>query len=392
MRLFIFFTILSGCYSFLLHKPTAKYGSISMHTTPKRAVGMFHSSIIVQNRLGSTSLSLQKDPTTAITTTETEIGQREKREKSFELNYEPQSSSSSSSGLDLIGEDAGTFSLSEQKLESWLTFLVAVGGVMGTVFYTWIYSDGLQWGTQFKDIIENAAGGDTTLAVTYMLGFFAVAHSGLASLRPYAEPIVGPRPWRYVFALTSLPLAFSCIVYFINHRYDGIQLWDFRLVPGMHDFVWVSSLVSFFFLYPSTFNLLEVAAVEKPQLHLWETGIIRITRHPQMVGQFIWCGVHLAYMGTTFTAATSAMLCAHHLFAIWNGDRRLRDRWGDKAEMVKERTSVIPFAAIIDGRQKLPENFISEFARLPYLAILIGSCVAYLAHPYMQAGATLMHW
>ena len=26
----------------------------------------------------------------------------------------------------------------------------------------------------------------------------------------------------------------------------------------------------------------QVAAVDEPQLHLWETGIMRITRHPQV--------------------------------------------------------------------------------------------------------------
>jgi len=71
-------------------------------------------------------------------------------------------------------------------------------------------------------------------------------------------------------------------VYFINHRYDGVQLWQLQSVPGVHELVWLSNFVSFFFLYPSTFNLLEVAAVDKPKLHLWETGIMRITRHPQV--------------------------------------------------------------------------------------------------------------
>jgi hypothetical protein len=50
----------------------------------------------------------------------------------------------------------------------------------------------------------------------------------------------------------------------------------------MHSAVWALSFISFFFLYPSTFNILEVAAVDKPKLHLWETGIMRITRHPQV--------------------------------------------------------------------------------------------------------------
>jgi zeta-carotene isomerase len=42
----------------------------------------------------------------------------------------------------------------------------------------------------------------------------------------------GWQAWRVVFALVSLPLALSAIVFFINHRYDGLQLWDIRGVPG----------------------------------------------------------------------------------------------------------------------------------------------------------------
>ena len=48
---------------------------------------------------------------------------------------------------------------------------------------------------------------------------------------------------------------------------------------GVHEFVWIISFISFLFLYPSTFNLLEIAAVEKPKLHMWATGIMRITRY-----------------------------------------------------------------------------------------------------------------
>jgi len=101
-------------------------------------------------------------------------------------------------------------------------------------------------------------------------------------MRPWGEQLIGERAYRVLFASISLPLAVVAVFYFINHRYDGTPLWNVRGVPGVHEAVWVSSLVSFFFLYPSTFNLLEVAAVDKPKLHLWETGIMRITRHPQV--------------------------------------------------------------------------------------------------------------
>ena len=37
--------------------------------------------------------------------------------------------------------------------------------------------------------------------------------------------------------------------------------------------------------------------------------------------------------------AATAGLMAHHLFGVWNGDRRLRDRHGEAFEAVKARTS-----------------------------------------------------
>jgi zeta-carotene isomerase len=86
------------------------------------------------------------------------------------------------------------------------------------------------------------------------------------------------------------------------------------------------------------------------------------------------------------------MLCLHHLFAVWNGDRRLKDKWGEKADIVRSRTSVVPFAAIIDGRQQLPPDYYKELLRPPYLVVLVGCLIAYYAHPFMQAGSTLTHW
>jgi uncharacterized membrane protein len=41
-------------------------------------------------------------------------------------------------------------------------------------------------------------------------------------------------------------------------RYDGAQLWHLQGLPGMHTMVWLTNMLSFLFLCPSTFNLLEV--------------------------------------------------------------------------------------------------------------------------------------
>ena len=75
----------------------------------------------------------------------------------------------------------------------------------------------------------------------------------------------------------------------------------------------------------------QVAAIDKPELHLWETGVMRITRHPQAFGQALWCAAHLLWIGSSFMLTTSAALMAHHLFSCWHGDFRLRRKYGEVA-------------------------------------------------------------
>lgn len=218
---------------------------------------------------------------------------------------------------------------------------------------------------------------------------FAIAHSGLAALRPVGEQRIGARLYRVLFALVSIPLATVLIIYFFNHRYDGLQLWDVRGIQGVQPIVWVLSAISFLFLYPATFNLLEIAALQKPQVHLYETGIIRITRHPQMVGQLIWCIAHTLWLGTSFTLLTSVGLMLHHLFAVWHGDRRLLARYGEAFTALKARTSVVPFAAIVQGRQPLQ---LDEFLRPAYVGVCLFILGLWWAHPTLIDLTSRVNW
>lgn len=222
-----------------------------------------------------------------------------------------------------------------------------------------------------------------------LLFCFALAHSGLAALRLTVEKYLGPRLYRILFALVSLSLAVVTIAYFIHHRYDGVQLWQLQGIPGMTAIVWALSALSFLFLYPATFNLLEIAAIQKPQVHLYETGIIRITRHPQMVGQVIWCIAHTLWIGTSLTLVTSLGLIAYHLFGVWHGDRRLLLRYGPAFEQVKAKTSVIPFLAILQGRQTL---HLEEFLRPAYLGVGLFVLLFWWAHPLMVSATMNITW
>jgi len=170
------------------------------------------------------------------------------------------------------------------------------------------------------------------------------------------------------FVFLSLPSAIILISYFLAHRYDGIRLWNFQGNHFVFLIVWFLTAISFLFLYPATYNLLEIPSVLKPKVRIYGTGIMRITRHPQAFGQIIWCFAHTLWIGTSFTLITSIGLILHHLFAIWHGDKRLSNRFGEEFEKFKKNTSIIPFMAILEGRQ---EFRIKEFFRLSQLGILI---------------------
>ena len=221
----------------------------------------------------------------------------------------------------------------------------------------------------------------TSLIIFLLIIVFAVIHSGGAALRSKAESIMGARLWRLCFVSLSLPSAIILISYFLSHRYDGIRLWNFQGNSFVFLLVWFLTAISFLFLYPATYNLLEIPSVLKPQVRIYGSGIMRITRHPQAFGQIIWCFAHTLWIGTSFTLVTSLGLILHHIFAIWHGDKRLETKFGGEFYQFKESTSIIPFMAIIEGRQTFK---IKEFFKLSQLGILIAIVVLWWSHQYIN--------
>ena len=227
----------------------------------------------------------------------------------------------------------------------------------------------------------------SSIVMLILLVLFAVIHSGGAALRQRAEARIGARAWRLLFASASIPSAVVLIGWFLAHRYDGIRLWNLQGVPGMVPLVWIGTAVSFLFLYPATYNLLEIPAVLKPQVRLYATGIIRISRHPQAIGQILWCITHALWIGSSFMLVTCFGLVAHHLFAVWHGDRRLQERFGAAFDDLIANTSVLPFRAVIDGRQQLDWR---EFLRPAQLGILIAVGVFWWAHRFIPTAAAMV--
>lgn len=86
------------------------------------------------------------------------------------------------------------------------------------------------------------------------------------------------------------------------------------------------------------------------------------------------------WLGSSFALTASLCLVAHHFFGAWNGDRRLRDRYGEEWSRMEERTSLLPFAAVVRGEQQLK---LTEFLRPAYLGVIAFILATYAAHPHV---------
>ena len=124
----------------------------------------------------------------------------------------------------LLGEDAGTFDFSNEKMgelgeRNWLTFFAAVGAILSAVALVWVvpstgYSD--DFVAALEELAMSISPQWKSHLVTLFFGvLFPIVHSGLASLRPLGEKVVGTRAWRVIFAFPSLCLSYSWIAYYI---------------------------------------------------------------------------------------------------------------------------------------------------------------------------------
>jgi uncharacterized membrane protein len=103
-------------------------------------------------------------------------------------------------------------------------------------------------------------------------------------------------------------------------------------------------------------------------------GVLRITRHPFLIGVGLWSANHLIGSGTlasTILFGTFLTLSSLGTHAI---DRKVRRKRPDDWKTISAQTSIIPFAAIIAGRNKFvaSEYFDWRFsAAFVYLGVIL---------------------
>ncbi len=82
-------------------------------------------------------------------------------------------------------------------------------------------------------------------------------------------------------------------------------------------------------------------------------GIVRVTRHPFLVGMALWAGVHLVGNGDVASLVFFASLLVVAAAGTVSIDAKRRRALGGAAwDAFASRTSIVPFAAILSGRTR----------------------------------------
>lgn len=79
-------------------------------------------------------------------------------------------------------------------------------------------------------------------------------------------------------------------------------------------------------------------------------GIVRITRHPFLVGVGLWSAVHLVGNGDVASAVLFGTLALVSVAGTLSIDAKRRRLFGDRWTPFAAQTSILPFAALIQGR------------------------------------------
>jgi uncharacterized membrane protein len=199
-------------------------------------------------------------------------------------------------------------------------------------------------------------------------------HIGLSgtSLRVPIAARLGERAFRALFSVVSVAaLAFLIVAFVAAPR---AQLW---VAPGWLRDVLALVMLAAFLLFAGAVTVRNPTMIgpgdpspEAPR------GTIRVTRHPMLWSFVLWACVHLIGVGTVAGVLFFGALLVTPAWGMPSIDGKLAARNQALWAMLAPRTSILPFGAILRGRNRFISSEINWFGQL--VAILVWA--ALLAH------------
>lgn len=213
-------------------------------------------------------------------------------------------------------------------------------------------------------------------------GAFAGSHLVLSSL-PVRRPLIarlGEAGFRGLYSLVGLVTIFFFVGSWWENRHGGPLLWLLRDVPAVWGLSVGLSVLGFAMLVGSLLqpNPTSLAPGASPE----PRGISRITRHGFFTGIVLWGLGHVLVNGWAADLVFFGGLALFVVLGALHQDARKRATEGERLAPFYAATSLVPFAAIAAGRQRLAPG------ELPWAGLALGAAAGvalYLLHPWLFA-------
>jgi uncharacterized membrane protein len=202
---------------------------------------------------------------------------------------------------------------------------------------------------------------------------FSGTHIGLATGRIRGALVERLGVWGFNGLFSAVAaVTFSLWVHlYVRHRFEGLAGPGLAGSPGFHAIAMVAITIGIALMlaslaaYPSSPMALFSERVRQPR------GIERITRHGFFVGVALLGLAHALLAAQLVGTVFFGGLALHALLGSHHQDRKLLAQRGDAYAEYLAATSLLPFVAILRGRQRL------VWSELPLGAILLGVALSF---------------
>lgn len=190
-------------------------------------------------------------------------------------------------------------------------------------------------------------------------------------LRDVVASRLGEIPFKILFAIIITASLVAMVLSYRSAPY--IETWG--TAEALKPLAWILMAFSFVFLLlsvteknPTLLGLVSPDQVEAK-------GILRITRHPGLIGLGLWGLSHFLVNGDWASHLLFGSFAFEGLIGPLSLDRKYRRRYGATWDAFARQTSYLPFLAIIQGRNRL---VLSEIKwPMALLALILYAIVLY---------------
>ena len=198
------------------------------------------------------------------------------------------------------------------------------------------------------------------------------------SMRGKLVAALGERGFLGVYSLVSLATFVPLVRCYLTSRHHGPLVVGLAHLPGVHALAMTIAWLSFASAIGGVFqpSALSLGAVSVARAH----GVGRITRHPLFMSLGVWAAAHLLVNGFLTDVLFFGGFALFCVIGCAHQDKRKRATRGAALDAYFAETSLLPFGAILAGRNRL------VWSELPWLGLAIGAALAttlYLLHPRM---------